>query len=151
MVLLESASDDLKYTFTIANRGRSIMKGDPKVFKVLSDVLRKELTGTNQYFVHAKMCKNWGYEVLAGVHRIVLLGHRTRDVQHAQSDHLQALALKARQDLPDQSALYAIGLDQDQGAFHVGVGLLVVSQARAARSNAAAASSSRPSARRRSP
>lgn len=40
------------------------MKGDPKVIKVLNDVLRKELTGINEYFVHAKMCQNWGYEVL---------------------------------------------------------------------------------------
>ncbi len=40
------------------------MKGDPKVIKVLNDVLRKELTGINQYFVHAKMCQNWGYEAL---------------------------------------------------------------------------------------
>jgi len=38
------------------------------VIKVLNDVLRKELTGINQYFIHAKMCKNWGYEVLADVH-----------------------------------------------------------------------------------
>jgi len=41
------------------------MKGEPKVLKVLNDVLRKELTGINQYIVHAKMCKNWGYEVLS--------------------------------------------------------------------------------------
>jgi bacterioferritin len=41
------------------------MKGNPDVIKVLNEVLRKELTGINQYFIHAKMCKNWGYRVLA--------------------------------------------------------------------------------------
>jgi bacterioferritin len=40
------------------------MKGNTQVIKTLNDVLRKELTGINQYFVHAKMCQNWGYEVL---------------------------------------------------------------------------------------
>ncbi|MFQ5849209.1 MAG: bacterioferritin [Candidatus Binatia bacterium] len=40
------------------------MKGKPEVISVLNDVLRKELTGINQYLIHAKMCKNWGYEVL---------------------------------------------------------------------------------------
>ena len=42
------------------------MKGNPHVVKALNDVLRKELTGINQYFVHAKMCQNWGYESLYG-------------------------------------------------------------------------------------
>jgi bacterioferritin len=41
------------------------MKGSTDVIKVLNEVLRKELTGINQYFVHSKMCKNWGYTVLA--------------------------------------------------------------------------------------
>src|SRR5215470_2006894 len=40
------------------------MKGSEQVITVLNQVLRKELTGINQYFVHAKMCKNWGYERL---------------------------------------------------------------------------------------
>jgi len=41
------------------------MKGDAKVIALLNQVLRKELTGINQYFVHAKMCQNWGYDTLA--------------------------------------------------------------------------------------
>ena len=40
------------------------MKCDPRVLKALNDVLRKELTGINQYFMHSRMCRNWGYQVL---------------------------------------------------------------------------------------
>ena len=40
------------------------MKGDPRIINVLNQVLRKELTGINQYFIHAKMNHGWGYEVL---------------------------------------------------------------------------------------
>ena len=43
------------------------MKGSSDVIKVLNDVLRKELTGINQYFIHAKMCENWGYGKLKKV------------------------------------------------------------------------------------
>ena len=41
------------------------MQGDPRIIDVLNQVLRKELTGINQYFIHSRMCKNWGYAVLA--------------------------------------------------------------------------------------
>ena len=37
------------------------MRGDPAVIEALNDVLTAELTAVNQYFVHAKMCENWGY------------------------------------------------------------------------------------------
>jgi bacterioferritin len=45
------------------------MKGNAKVIEALNDVLTAELTGINQYFVHAKMCANWGYKRLAELNR----------------------------------------------------------------------------------
>src|SRR5688500_8784861 len=43
----------------------SCMKGHAKVLEILNDLLTNELTSVNQYFVHAKMCANWGYQRLS--------------------------------------------------------------------------------------
>jgi bacterioferritin len=40
------------------------MKGNPKIIDKLNVLLKEELTAINQYFVHAEMCDNWGYEKL---------------------------------------------------------------------------------------
>jgi bacterioferritin len=41
------------------------MQGNPEIIELLNEVLTSELTAINQYFVHAKMCSNWGYGKLA--------------------------------------------------------------------------------------
>lgn len=41
------------------------MQGDPAIIEALNEVLTSELTAINQYFIHHKMCENWGYSKLS--------------------------------------------------------------------------------------
>jgi bacterioferritin len=41
------------------------MKSNEEILVLLNSLLTNELTAINQYFVHAKMCANWGFERLA--------------------------------------------------------------------------------------
>ncbi|GIU86656.1 MAG: bacterioferritin [Acidimicrobiia bacterium] len=50
------------------------MQGTRRVIELLNEVLTAELTAVNQYFLHAKMCENWGYERLARHNREESIG-----------------------------------------------------------------------------
>ena len=58
------------------------MQGNAEVIDVLNEVLTAELTAINQYFVHAKMCSNWGYNRLA---------HHIRDESIDEMRHAEEL------------------------------------------------------------
>jgi bacterioferritin len=40
------------------------MKGDPNVIKLLNDQLTNELTAINQYFLHSRIYRHWGFDKL---------------------------------------------------------------------------------------
>ena len=40
------------------------MKGQAKLIEALNEILTGELTAINQYFIHGRMCENWGYQRL---------------------------------------------------------------------------------------
>ena len=42
-------------------------QGNKDVIAVLNDVLTGELTSINQYFLHSRMCRNWGYKRLSEI------------------------------------------------------------------------------------
>ncbi len=97
------------------------MKGHDRVLELLNDVLTSELTAVNQYFVHAKMCRNWGYLRLAEIIRKESID----EMKHA--------------DRLIERILYLEGLPNMQRLYKVSIGETVPEQLRADRDTEVAA------------
>ena len=50
---------------------------------------------------------------------VVLGGEFLVDLEHFSADDLEAFAFEAVEDFADEATLYAVGLDEDEGCFHV--------------------------------
>jgi bacterioferritin len=73
------------------------VKGDPKVIAILNQVLKAELTAINQYFLHAEMCENWGYERMAKHTR----AESIEEMQHAEKLMERILLLDGTPNMTD--------------------------------------------------
>ena len=87
------------------------MKGNEKIIEKLNDLLSDELTAINQYFVHAEMCENWGYERL---HKLIEK-RAIAEMKHAEKLIARILFLEGR---PIVSNLKKISIGSEVPAQH---------------------------------
>lgn len=82
------------------------MKGDADVIVLLNELLTHELTAINQYFVHAKMCQNWGYQKIAAKKREESIG----EMRHADWVIDRILYLEG---VPNMQRLFPVRVGED--------------------------------------
>jgi bacterioferritin len=94
------------------------MQGDPRIIDLLNQVLRKELTGINQYFIHSRMCKNWGYAVLEKV----AYDEAIEEMKHADLVIQRILFLEGVPNLADYDRILVGATPRDQFRERSGAG-----------------------------
>ncbi|MCL4141847.1 UNVERIFIED_CONTAM: hypothetical protein GTU68_036844 [Idotea baltica] len=87
------------------------MKCDPAIVEALNDVLTSELTAINQYYVHYKMCEDWGYKRLAAVKR----EESMEEMRHADSLIERILYFDA---VPNMQRLNPVTVGEDVVEMH---------------------------------
>jgi len=82
------------------------MKGHEEVIAVLNEVLTSELTAINQYFIHSKMCDDWGFTKLAAKKR----GESIEEMKHADIIIARILFLEG---VPNMQRYFPVKVGED--------------------------------------
>ena len=82
------------------------MRGNPDVIEALKGILTNELTAVNQYFLHARMCRDWGYNKIGDK----VYAESIDEMKHAKELIDRILFLKG---IPNVQKLHALKIGKN--------------------------------------